>query len=55
VNVTFYTAASRRVELGQVADLQGNFVIPSEVEKCVTIFRLCRGSNDRRCFAVPSA
>ena len=31
VDVAFHAAASRRVELGQVANFQGSFVIPSEV------------------------
>jgi hypothetical protein len=38
VDVPFHAPASRRVELGQVADFQGSFVIPSEVEESLILF-----------------
>jgi hypothetical protein len=37
VEITFHSAAHRRIKLGEVADLHVDFVIPSEVEESLTV------------------
>ncbi len=58
VDVPFHAPASRRVELGQVADFQGSFVIPSEVEESLNcalrIFDFAQQDN-RNATTVPDA
>jgi hypothetical protein len=38
MKISLHTAAYRRIELSEVADLHGGFVIPSEVEESLISF-----------------
>ena len=51
MEVPFHAPASRRVELGQVADFHYGFVIPSEAEESLTSSSPTKTSNNPRCFA----